>query len=289
MAIEQLQNTPAIGDIVLDPSEKFADLDGKVKFDLLLADGSVVDETTHPVLFDISPITQLGNITDVLQRESLFSCYAGGSNNTHLDYEFSNPASPSHAVRYGNTYEAGLGGFVETRTQQESNYAELNTTSVDASELVYPLWLEASIGTTWRDAITAKLVWYASDDSVIYVIELFRKADFKVGMRTSKDGVTFDTKIGSGSTTENARGTLTLTGDSMSWVGVPQQNYVLDWVDQVPNITNAAYFTFEATAYSDFHYGQVCALERSIPGVPLLPNLTSPDPACPYRVVADLT
>ena len=48
MAIEQLQNTPAIGDIVLDPSEKFTDLDGKAKFDLLLADGSVVDEDEHP-------------------------------------------------------------------------------------------------------------------------------------------------------------------------------------------------------------------------------------------------
>ena len=61
MAIEQLQNTPAIGDIVLDPSEKFTDLGGKVKFDLLLCDGSAVDELTHTQLYAM--FTTLPNMT----------------------------------------------------------------------------------------------------------------------------------------------------------------------------------------------------------------------------------
>ena len=71
MAIEQLQNTPAIGDIVLDPSEKFTDLDGKAKFDLLLADGSVVDEDEHPEYWGTLPeaakLVDVSGITTSLQ------------------------------------------------------------------------------------------------------------------------------------------------------------------------------------------------------------------------------
>ena len=44
-----MNNFPAIGDEVLDPSEKFKE-NGVDKYDLLLADGSAVNNTTHPLL-----------------------------------------------------------------------------------------------------------------------------------------------------------------------------------------------------------------------------------------------
>lgn len=61
-------NFPSIGEIVLDPSDKFKE-NGADKFDLLLCDGSAVNQLTHPELFyktETNSIFYSGNNT-VLQ------------------------------------------------------------------------------------------------------------------------------------------------------------------------------------------------------------------------------
>lgn len=289
-----LSNFPAIGDIVLDPSEKFKDENQEGKYDLLLCDGSEVDEVTHPVLWG-----KLGGTEGdphwnaVLSLHDPSSYTSGGWSSVKGGWTISLAGSGGSAFQkrvdsvYGHsiTVSGGPHARAESGSNQELTntdttievYVTLNV--LDATQLI---WEEDSRGLRIRVTAAGNvLLQYgnavlATTPVGIQVAELHvYTLVYSKGTNTAKlyvDG----NYIGEGSPTNTFYNKMVIGNGGDGAGGV-----VHDTTYHQIRVTTAA-------RYQGNHTPELGRFKGAAV-VPNLPNMTSPDPSIPYRIIGDLT
>ena len=291
-------NFPSIGEPVLDPSEKFAE-NGVDKYDLPIADGGLIDEVTHPALYRkyaTSTYEEEGTLT---ASDAAYKDLFGVSTSVYGDrLVVGAPDEGTAALGGGKVYIYDWNGsiYVEVGQLTASDASSGDrfgfSTSVYGDRLVVGALFESTATTE-----AGKVYIYDWNGSIYVEVGKLTASDASSGDRFGRSTSVYGGRLVVGATDEDTAAT---DGGKV---------YIYDWngstYTEIGQLTasDAAYkdfFGVSASVYGDrlvvgapnedtatTDAGKVYIYDESITAN--RPTMTSPDPLCPYRIVADLT
>ena len=279
-------NLPSIGDILPSPSAKYIE-EGLNKFDLLLADGSLVDIEVHPILHEklnIPDLEDAGSYT-----EYIIECVHAGANRTALDPD--EVSEPTWDANFGETYGKGIGAFAFEYSSLEPS-TTLSETIVDFSDVFFhsKLNLFGSTGGQFNSFCDLTMKIYDSLEVLLYTINT----------RNVSKEMTMATAVGAGPLVDKPTvgagpdifisGRFTAELGAMDWLSLRTDNHTPSFTDIV-DLSDAQTIRITGFAVEDsFHADRWAGMiGRRVSSLVYLPLMSSLDPLCPYRIVSDLT
>lgn len=278
-------NFPKIGDPVLDPSDKHYE-NGAATNDLLLADGAEVFYDSHPLYAETRP-----DMSDILTYPGRQVMLAGGyANNENVQFGETQYVTDGE-YRLGRTRDKGVGAF-----------------NLSASTSVDPVWdLQIPVGlATAEHVIAGGSYWHSEYSMLAYVeyLDVVGNPVFSLKLYDSETtpgtiAKTFtEYRIGTGPWQMSA-----LTGGFASVATIGLEDGLVRYTGHA----NAAVADFTAvcdtSAITHVRSRGTCSLNGFVSASKTFaavsvevavrktftPLMTSPDPSCPWRGVADLT
>ena len=279
-------NFPSIGDIKLTPNEKFNLPDGTPKYDLLLADGSEVSIEAYPLLWE-----KLYDGSSVFSQGILVLCM-----DDYGRFDPDNETDPDWEARYSQTYAKNIGAFAYQDTAPTGATAVLAHTDLDYSLLKGDFYLYAYpwFSNETTTILEGDIQYLDSNGTVLYAIRIYKIAEERAGLKTSYDGVNYDTKPSGGGSFETVNGNMIYddVGKTMSFSAATVQpestpSYKDDGVDLSTCVSVRVSGSSKCGGRSglDAYSGWYMFFDNRV----YLPTNTSPYPNFPDRVVADLT
>lgn len=266
-------NFPSIGDVVLDPRDEFTDTDG-TKYDLLLADGSVVDKYSYPRTYHL-PLMEDPAYPNYTSRANIFTC-------AHIyetywpSLDFTDTNQNGYDVRFGQTYVQGQGTHIQSRGSS-TGAVTVPEKVIPLLELTMPMRIQVSSST--NSTIDSNFQWKQGNSNILKIRGFVEGGLVKIGV------------------TAGTEAEVVILGSAYDLVDIlvsvenntvhVQEFYTLEKVVVTADIDSASQFTASSTASRSVSKATAFSvIERCHR---LLPTIASPDPTCPYRVVADLT
>ena len=280
-------NFPSIGEPVLDPNEKHQE-NGIAKYDLPFADGGSINEATQPVLFSKYEVT--GDLTSLATRESIVTLVSQNLSYNNSSYSFWDSVNcQDYNPRYSETYEKGEGLHIRSDNALSVSNEVLTVTDIGGTHAIegvsswkpsFLMDIVVQYRTSTGDAIAELRFLDDSPNPIANTI-----LQYRVG-----DSGGWITPPGQGGT-ETARGVITVSANKIDWVsnssatGPDDFSIIVDASDFTDVLINGSLSRGADAATSNncrFIMGRYHTTANR-------PNMTSPDPLCPYRIVADLT
>ena len=292
-------NFPSIGEPVLDPSEKFPE-DGVNKYDLLLADGGEVFEDEHPVYWGELPASAYDRrniIFDVSHYSPSSVPPADGTYGAAV--KPTDTGNPDWDAVWGGYYGVTNGlSLAEYTAPNGSVTTANNRVTLEHSEDIYSCNFQASATASEDNRADIELHLIDSEDKVVYAIKTVQRSPgvdpAQVEMYTSQDALSWTLRPAQGGFyrvlvdwdyNESTRELVFTPTSAISVAPFTEEVLAFDTVVEVVVVSSYClhYWPAATSAYAPLLLSRKQVVSKH------KPDMTSPDPSCPYRIVADLT
>lgn len=260
-------NFPEIGEVVLDPNDKFYE-NGEAKFDLLPTDIYLIDATKYPLLHEALPYTD---------KDTYFACVASTRPWYFEELDFEDQTLTDYDTLFGQTYAEGLGVFLQDRSGTPASI----TASGSVSDIIP--YLESGIETYFYcdESINTRSTFYVTltsdNGDTIQIRHNEWGSSLDTSVRYNGSQVILFNNPGAGETT--FRVTWTLVDGVLS-----NDNNGQTYDAGIFNTVSA-----HCKCYCDDVGGDAVQTLKALVPYKLVEDIPSPSPDIPYKVVADLT